>query len=507
MTTSGSYIKVNSEEGGPYNASSNRVRFILREDNYDLDKSVLQLYVMLSTTIGEVGLDADSVYEIGLTGVDAFGVDRPELQNAAVVRHCSLMSSKLGNLEHIIRNDILRQNLPYYIKSTAELKAQAKGLLSSAPDKHEIFRSPLVRKYRYGSNKSYYVEVPIMIKLSDLFELGDLKWSAADLGECQIELELNTRYIRPSAEVERFPVDGVNELTQYEDYTAPAGQTVDLDTIVISAAFLPERLEGNPYYVGMPLYIQGSNNGVAFDVYRTITAISAPDPANNNRISLTFNSPIATVAATQTVAFTNPIEKVNPLTSELIFTKAEMITFKSDMQYVLQKPFTFRTFSTEQYRADGVNELRRMFDVEPNCDNMFVMFPDGGDLVSKNSHLDTYRIIVDGDDVNTRDVEFGVNVGVKNRDVLYFDNLSKALINSNDSNGNFRELKNLNELNYCLVNDREIVNRASANTQLVMIGTPLPLTPRQKLVQLNVKADGNNIDRVVLFKQITKQFK
>ena len=102
-------IKISSTQGGPFNQQQNLVDYTFGDDGstYDLDRSYVNL--MCSTNV--LGALPDAVYDFRLR-YTAKGQNHDfAIPDVALVRHCDMTSSKVGNLESIRRVDILRTNL------------------------------------------------------------------------------------------------------------------------------------------------------------------------------------------------------------------------------------------------------------------------------------------------------------------------------------------------------------------------------------------------------------
>lgn len=499
MSFNGKFIKLPSSESGPYTTHNNRVNFDIAVGNYDLSRSYFAIYGRVSTT-DNAGGATDGIYNVQPRWTNSIGEHtegsitinhHPELENVAMVRNASLASTTKGRIEDIRRVDILKQNLAKYTKSTSELRDSRNIGLSNAGDRYELRRNPFTTLRREGTTISSYDRVPLLIPFTDVFGALD-KWSEG-LGDLKARLELNVDNIEVAPEVPAISPD-IYETIRAMDDLAVAPDAYN----VLEMKYELEEKEQMPYHVGQLVTVSYTQNATPQTLDTQIVGIDY-DYSVGLVASITISDSIdcSTHEATGLV-----VEPKDAHSAEFSIEYCEVVLFQSDSIYDMPANAMFRTWTTEEFNGNAVKTLQRQYEVEPNAINLLVMNVKG-DLVASNNQLERFRLRVNGDDVNDRDVLMGnYTIGTnhfKNSSGLYYDNLNKTFINMG------MPLRNLNELNYSINHTRSYLQHTHNDSKLSIIATPLHLTQSQKLVQLNLESTVADISHVVLFKNVVRQ--
>jgi len=115
-----SIVKINSNEGGQFNAQNNRVSFSLPSDRYyDLSKAYLNLVMSCDVTTDPSPTVGKGVFVPVIRFANSAGTaENYSYENSALIRTAKLDCELKGNIEEIQRADILTQNLNSYSKSS-----------------------------------------------------------------------------------------------------------------------------------------------------------------------------------------------------------------------------------------------------------------------------------------------------------------------------------------------------------------------------------------------------
>lgn len=250
---------------------------------------------------------------------------------------------------------------------------------------------------------------------------------------------------------------------------------------------------------------------------RLINEISYDDTTKQQ--TLTFDSNLVTgLPATKILTLVPVIGKdVSPIAPASTDVTSRLITgakLQVDMaEIVLRKlgavpkmpaQLNYMSWSTEEFTSNGAQtNFQRMFQLEPNAVNVFMMFP-SNDLFSIKDGFDNYRLRLGGpggnQDLTDRDVIVGGALG-KQKDPLYYDRLSMTMLNAGYPMKSMLE-QNMNVVVAEVANDND---RRDDAGNLTIVANPVPATPYEKLLQVNMNfAAGNGLTELALFKQVMR---
>lgn len=521
-------IKIVSNQGGPFTQNQNLVDFDIQADgSYDLSDSYVNLYSTIKST-EPAGQPAGAVYNCDLK-INNDENKNESFYNVCFVKNASMSTQLKGRLEDINRVDILRQNLNDLTLSRQDIKGlsyqRVKNLRGTDSLLENFDRQSIFRElHKEGSNKSRELVTPIRIPLSQIFNLGSLKnYPASKLGRTRIHLELNVDNFAPELcqMLNPNPTAG-NEINCDDIGTGADGVGTTFNTIVVTNPYYD--LKESPFYVGQKINVRGTQtdapNLTANGKNVVIQSISKD--TNTNKLTLT-TSTIATLTAVNG-QYTNVTVRG--------YSDATKPSLAFNIQYAqltlrkLTRPpksptqINYTTFSTEQGNGNSLTNFQKQYQVEPNAVNCFIMFPRGNNsFVSNNFAVKSCRLRLNNEDLWNR--EMFIQNGYDNQSGeihLHRDRLMMTLLN-----GGYR-LKNLLLRNLsCGHSDSllqgEDVNNMNQNPNITVIATPLPLTPNEKNLQVNITAPQvtvkiNNVDtnksgvgEIILYKQIVQQLK
>lgn len=503
------FIKYPSQENGFYDATNNRVHFTAPADNYDLNGSYVLLYSRIDDT--NATNTEGAIWDVQPQWNQTIRAnEHQEVFNCSIVKNAMMSMTNVGVVHDLRRCDIYNQNLQHYIKSTSELEAQKNKQLSVSVDRHELVNNIFVNKKYQGLDNSTYNRVPVLIKLKDIYPLQSTPSHSMKDGDLKMRLELNLNKFNVAEKVLIFNDNSM--LSPCNDVVA-GGSPVTLSSLTLKKQIQVFN-SGNelPYFVGQRINISGKNNNVDAKTNATIDSINI---ATDGTVTLTFRdiaTPI-TIASGNTFSDVNLLEAQdgagNPLVPtgfNFVVEYAELVLLKTSADYPSIKGKVINTYSTEEHTFSSTGNVRRNYDIEPNCNSVFIM-PTRADLISEAPRLNRYRLRLNNEDLTDRDVIMGNNSTVaanhtKNPTCLYYNSLLETLTNMGLS------FKNYNEQQFILPNDsvansdRRFENVRRPGTTVIMANTPI--TNNYKLLQVNMESDAANIDTLVLFKNLAK---
>lgn len=478
-------IKINSVTAPPFTASQNLVRFQFGGgDVYNLRDS----YIHLNVTFDVEG-EAGGVYIPDLEWSSANAV-KPLPQNISFVRNAFMNTARKGMVESLSRVDLMKTNLHNYTKSQRELYSEGYLRCSALQDPINGHHNSIYRQInKEGTLKSRVVNsVPIQIRLGDIFDFCNTpEFDTAKAGDATIECELNIDKFAP---VQRY-YDAPE--VPCEDVPDPGAGGSTPTTVTLTNKI--NDLSQMPLFVGQVAQISAGGNGGAadVDVTRIITGINR-DRATNV-VTLTFNSAWGTLASGQSYDGVN-VNQVSWTGVNVTYDSAEVVLKTVARPQGLDSIF-YHTFSTEETNGNQLTNFQRQFQVEPESDNVMILFPDAENgLISTNTDITSYRLRLNNENLTSEPVTV--------RSPLYFDRVAMMI------DGMGEDLRNLQENPGATRDTAGALAWNSVYTRpalgITTAGNPLFSSDRTKLLQVNISAGGTGVKELVLIKTLPRIF-
>ena len=533
-------VLVPSVQGGPFGVANANKIINLELDagaTYDLTQSFVQLTVSITpnpdiTTVpGGAGVVTSSFNLKGIyPNLNLYNAKTPDLPvtNLDLIRNATLNSSKKGNLEQINRTNVLHENLKVFQTTLSERESVPASLYQTySYDVNEKY-SPFVEAHKQDAIPSTYVDARLRIPLSDLLEMGAISQFPCDdahFGKSVIKLELeDTSRLKVFGTVGSGT--GLMPLNEFdikcENITAVINQAVqgNVYCLVASNQVAPDSnncvSDNNlPFVVGQNVLLTGQTLtgelvGVYY-VYTYITAIYKVDKGWSVNLANTF----PTMTAPTMTGYTNiHLKNVMPQLINGAYGSYTIKTVELGLVEVMSpeqpmQELEYTTFAIEEYSCDATNVLNKMFMLEPNCVNVFCLFNDTvtSNLLSSNVLIDSYRMILNGEQVVDRDVY----VNIENKALLapamhsplHYEIVRRLFRNSSIP---------IHSMLAVEFSTKEAVVMAERTNQAVnhcmLFGCPVnqSVNPTQFQLNLSMKTDAA-IHSVTLFKQLVKNVK
>lgn len=491
-------IKISSSQGGPFTKTSNLIDFDIPNDGvYNLSRS----YVNLQCRIPSIGTDLAlnggvGMYMPYIQFNDDLGQPMAtQVDNVSVIKNVSMTSSNRGVISDIRRVDVLRNNLKQYEKTTDSQKGDNYNLFSSSYMDSQQVGSIFRDTHKEGNVSSTEISAPIKIMIKDLLGFGNVTaYDTSRYGKSRLHLELNMDKIKVSQYLGSTSLDWSRGADRDKFVQATATVSSDLQTLLYT--FPLRHLEESPFWVNQKLIFSlvGSASAPVITAQtRRIVSIKwrqGTIGANQAKLEITLNSPLG---AAVTGADTYDITCVGDA-AEMIFNcdYAELVLEKVMNPVNMSDQITYTEYSTEEYSCNNIQYFQRMFTCEPEAINLFIVKSDSVLSFNKPDDIQNYRFRVNNEDVTNRAVLY--------HSPLYFDQINRTFLNSN------KQLKNTNERgnNNTEPRSSSLANYQEGNDSLILLCTPLPLTQKDKNVQVNIRTGTGTLANICLFKELVR---
>lgn len=487
------YSKLNSKQAGAFTTPSNRMIDIEIPEGMvcNLGESFIQLLLHLDTTAPVV---RNFILKSTTATLTPMNID--------LIRNCSLVGSKVGKLEDIRRVNVLKHNLNTMMKSSQEKLSSVDTLFQQFDLYSNQNFSLFVDFVKEGTTASKYRDISIRIPLKELFELGSQVIDTKKTGSLTIHLELENLSYLSFERVNLF-----NDVDEGKCENITTGS----DLTKLKTKMKYPNLELTPFFVGQQLTITATAG----------TGAPSPAPAITSPViinSITRNSDLSlTLGITPALPnnVTTPFTWVTPTLSEITTTTTQTLTVETCELGLCEvvggkqevNEMEYFTWTTEEYSSGGVKSMNKIFEVEPEAVNAFLMFDtNSSNFISNNVGVTSYRMRVDNNDVYNRDILVNKSSSKESyiHDALHYDSVYRTFLNAGYS------LKDMSFLGLAR-NQETYVNKFSqADQQIMLCCAPMPLTQGSKKLQFNVVAEkesGSKVENVILYKQVLKSMK
>jgi hypothetical protein len=491
------YSKLNSKQAGAFTTPANRMIDIEIPQGMvcSLADSFIQLVLRLDTTstvVNNLCLVSSSSDLIPM--------------NLDLIRNCSLFGSKVGFMENIRRINILKHNLNTLMKSSEEKLSLVDSLYQTVDYYSNRVYSPFVDYNKEGNQASIYRDVSIRIPMKDLFELGSQVIDTGKTGALTIHLELESLSYLTFEEVKLFNSDEegiVNDI-------APGA---DLSTLTTATKY--SNLELSPFFVGQQVEVDAVTDPVQtpepnLTAVRTITSITRNQDLT---LQLTISPALPDNVAPNNFTYKDITltEADAAGTNSLVVATCELGMAEMVGQTIKENELQYLTWTSEEYSSGGQQQMNKIFEVEPEAVNAFLMFDsNSSNFISNNIGVTSYRMRIDNNDVYNRDILVNKDNVIEFRihDALHYDSISRTFQNAGYP---LKDMAFLGLKRNVEIGDVEYKKRFSDDDQQIMLlCAPMPLTAMTKKLQFNIVANksvGAKVENVILYKQVVRSIK
>jgi len=494
------YQKLNSKQAGSFTTPSNRMIDIQIPEGMvcNLKDSFVQLLLHLQK-------DSQAPENLCLVST----TDNLIPFNIDMIRNCSLVGSKIGRIEDLRRINKLRHNMKLMTKSTEEKLSQIDSLYQMKDLYAQQLLSPFLDIYKEGNVASVNRDVYLRIPLSDLFELGAMEaLDTSKTGSLTIHLELeDLTYLKFINSPLITDTENEQDMIDIE-----FGQPYDVLTTTVKYP----NLELSPFYVGANMKLTGNVNttpATPIPGENQNIVITAITRNANGTLSLKFEPSLTELEEGQEYVDLKLEEKEITTTEN---AKLQVMTCELSLCEIVGKTesvneLEYYTWTTEEYTNGGQKQMNKIFQVEPESVNAFLMFDSNtSNFISNNTGVKSYRMRLNNNDVYNRDIIVNKETTKEKyiHDNLHYDSILRTFLNAN------YPLKDMSFLG--LKRDVEDINNTAYlsrfnqdNQQIMLCCAPMPLSNMPKQLQFNIVAEGEGaeINNVILYKQVLRSVK
>ena len=505
-------IKISSNQGGSFSATNNLVDFDIPADGvYDLSKSYVNLMMSISETPTTPAKNGVYIPQVNFRN----GIGTPleiDFTNIAMVKNFSMTCANKGQIADVRRVDVLRDNLNEYMLNTDERESLGiKTLFNSYGTENQI--GSIFREIRReGNDNSLRKQSPVKIPLSQLCNFGKVQqYSTEKYGRTRLHLELNIDRLIVSQYLGNN--DAGNQWSRGDARNSFQGLTATMgsDGLTLFSENKFKDLTDSPFYVNQVIRLttavanQANGETALVNTARRIVSIlfrrdeEATD-GTDGQIELTLDEDILGGNTDG-----NGLRGATTITISAVDGDACLFTPNVDYgELVLEKVMSpqpqkgeiqYTEFSTEEHNANSAQFFQRQFQVEPSCINLFIMMNKNDEIKSRRGGVLNWRLRLNNEDLTDRKVVY--------RSPLSHDRINMTLGNSDNKLHNAKETcKSLPSANSAGVDVITAYDALVNDT--VLICNPLPQTPNEKMVQVNINMNATNLNQFVLFKECVR---
>ncbi len=495
MSNLNKYSLLNSRQAGPFTNSNRHIDFSIPEGVYDLSQCFIQLVTRIIPS-------SPQVHNFCLRNTTSTLTPK----NVDLIRNCWMSGEKVGKLEDITRVNVLQSNLLELMKSTTEKMCLVDSIYQVRDFQEGMLLSPWVEMHKEGGVASSYRDSYLRIPLNQLFSLGNTVLDVSKTGPLTVHVELENLSYLVFEDVKMFHSP---TLLHEGDMKNVEETTYDVTTYTGTGRIIYDSIESSPYFVGQKVSVTwaGQTGGA---IVTTIEAITYNVVEKSVTLTLVDQIIVPTAEPLEEVKVT---EVFDESTATLSVANANLGVCEVVGGKMAGDVLEYMTWTVEQY-SNNANSLEKIFEVEANAVNAFLMFNNNtSNLISHNPKVSEYRMRIDNTDIYDRNIKVNYNdeTGrVLCHDPLHYDALNRTFLNSS------LPLKNLTCLNMLRDNVAHSVSLAERfkggvdrELSLLMLCAPLPLTQGMKKLQFSVstKATEDKVENVILFKQVVRSVK
>ena len=488
------YSKLNSKQAGAFTNQNRMIDIEIPQGMVcSLADSFIQLVLKLDTTssvVNNLCLKSTSTHLVPM--------------NVDLIRNCSLTGAKVGKLEDIRRVNVLKHNLNTMMKSSEEKLSLVDSLYQTVDYYSNQLYSLFVDYNKEGNQSSKYRDAYLRVPMKDLFELGSQVIDTGKTGALTIHLELENLSYLEFTQVKLLNSSGEGNC---------ANIVVGADLSTLTTVMKYPNLEVSPFFVGQQVNIAGSTSPtqvppVSFAGVRTITSITRQQDLT---LQITISPPLLDNTVAPGFVYTNLVlsEADATGTNTLVVATCELGLAEMVGQQIKENELQYLTWTSEEYSSGGLKEMNKIFEVEPEAVNAFLLFDSNdSNFISNKTTLESYRMRINNDDVYQREIFVNKESTKEKRihDALHYDSVMRTFQNAGYSlkDVGFFGLKR----NVALGESGYKERFAEDNQQIMLCCAPLPATNMSKKLQFNLVAKtGDTIQNVILYKQVVRSIK
>lgn len=510
--------KIPSIQGGPFLTGNNTSLGVQRNIDIDIPAGMI---INPSESFIQMRVNVQMVDDnlINLNIVPAGNADL-SLVNTDLVRNCWMDMEKAGRVEDIKRVNKLRRNLNQVLSTVDQKQNKPDALNSGLQDfQTNLGYSPFLEVHKGDNYQSNYKDVYLRIKMSDLYELGNLQYlNTEKTGKIRVHLELEKKNFFQLTERTQLFIDDEGNM---EDDIPLLDDPRTIDTFYTFVVYPTVR--SVPWYNGQSVlvsytYYDASGDPVLVENEpHKIAQVSDPaelyDTFDSGTVQITLTEEL--VNESQNGSYEDISFSIEPFTPQttcqwnILTCELALCEYSQPQPSMDYDDLSYTTFTTEEYNNNYFN-VSHIFELEPNAVNVLLMFDNGSPPLPISNFTDrlTYRLRTDDQDL----VDYDTLINIKNllngglnHHALHYDMLSKTLLNMSK-----QLVSTAPPMDMTVITNAVEGFTNDIDNRVLFLASPLPLTANIKRFQViieNQEEQPSNIENIILFKHCMKQVK
>lgn len=446
------------------------------------------------------------------TGAPAI-FNSPVITTPAVLVKNAVMRTDKGQVESIRNVACLRANMAYYEKTERQYNKQLGGL-NNVHYPYVASRQQMNPLNNRGTSDSEDRVHEIQIPLSEIYNVGSQSsWSTDYYGQTDIALELNLDLLLARDAESTRNVFGAN-IPAPSSGGLTYGAMIDAQNLTagalgIGAGVIPlitknkyQNPEEIPFFTNQRVQVTATEKAggpggatVPTNVVAQVAEVrhlSASDAFYGNaagtltgQVAIFLESAVGSMPNGANAIFENvALSHQAPNSIGLQVNKVELVAKKTSVNN--KAPLQYTSYMVQEDTVAPNILLNRTYNLPPNTLNCVVLFPNP---VYSSEPLDNYRIIINGDNISTRDIFY--------KSGLHYDLLARYMANRGSVLRNVRE-----QMETALNNPTE---GGAATANIVMLAFPVPVSPNSSILNIELEGSANLSGKINIYSEVAKQ--
>jgi|14_taG_2_1085336.scaffolds.fasta_scaffold00247_14 hypothetical protein len=489
-------IKLSSVQSDFNTSNKNLVDFVISKGEvYDMKNSYLNFNVSLDTTDtneasnlptnsgGRQISNCDIEIDMDFNGIGAKFLS----PNVSIVKNAYLSADNVGKVEDLRDVESIKILTNSLEKTMSEQKDSTYKGITGKEGTKPIF-SPIRDLKKLGDVESDNKTKDLRVELKDIFNSCDSVMDTNKTGNLKLHLECNFDRLSVSQSYGAtdpfwnlqvvYPDDRQEGV--FNDFGTASG-SVSVKTLTASRKYRND-LRDSPYYVGQKLALTGTLNSNPITVRERKIVKIERNATTPDLLDLTFDSAYVDLVNGDELKDVSAVG-VDIASSNVNINSVELVLKVLENPKNVPSNITYYTYSKESDQPAQQANFSKVYQIEPNCMNVYINTQNRG--VPKLNNLESFRYRIDNKEQTDRKINM--------RSGLHRDQIRKTYLN------NGRQLKNVSlQALTSLGDDQE--DRANMD----VICFPMKNNPEPSLLGLDLTCSSGGVSNLGIYKEIIK---
>ena len=408
--------------------------------------------------------------------------------NVCIIKNAYLSSANVGKIEDLRDVESIKLLTNSLEKPMSQQKDETYNGITGKLG-YKPLKSPMRDLKRLGDVSSENKSKDLRVDLKDIFNSCESMMDTSKVGALKLHLEcnfdrLNTIQALGASDsfwnLQNTYPDGVAE-NVFDDFGTSSGAN-SITTLTTSRRYRND-LYDSPWYVGQKIAISGKLNGSDLTPAREriITKIER-NSTNPQKLDITLDAEYVGLSNGNTLTDMSAVG-VDIASSTININSVELVLRVVENPTNVPSSITYYTYTKESDQPAQQANFSKVYQIEPNCMNVYVNTQHRG--VPALANLESFRYRINNKEQTDRDIVM--------RSGLHRDQIRKTYLN------NGRNLKNLSL--QMLVRDNDDTND---RTNLDVICFPMKNLPEPSLLGLDLTCSSGGVSNLGIYKEIIK---